>query len=401
MSEPAFIVDAVRTPRGRGNDKGALRGVKPVELLAQALRAVVQRPGVDAALVADAVIGCVTQTGEQGSHVGKLAALAAGWPDTVPALTINRYCASGLSAVGYAALQALASDGLAVGGGVESMSRVPMASDAGALTHDADLARALRLVPIGLAADAVATMEGFSRADCDAIALASQQRAVHARDAGWLRCLVPVVDDDGRTLLTVDETPRASTTTATLSELPPAFAGLGAKTGLDTWLAQHLGVRAIAHVHTAGNAPAMADGASAVLLASPGAVRRLGLKPRARLVAVAEVAVDRTLALTGAVDATRAVLARAGLGVADVDLFEVNESFAALMLHYMRHVGVPHERLNVVGGAIALGHAMGSTGSALLGTALDELERRGARRAVVAACGAAGLAAAALIERAT
>ncbi|WP_119354235.1 acetyl-CoA C-acyltransferase [Azohydromonas sediminis] len=398
MSESALIIDAVRTPRGRGSDKGALRGVQPVELLAQALRAIVQRTGVDPARIADAVIGCVTQTGEQGSHVGRLGALAAGWPDTVPALTVNRYCASGLSAVGYAALQALASDGVAVGGGVESMSRVPMASDAGPLTHDAELARSLRLVPIGLAADAVATMEGFSRADCDAIALASQQRAVHARDAGWLRSVVPV-EVDGRTLLAADETPRASTTAQTLADLQPAFAGLGAKTGLDGWLAQHLGLARIEHVHTAGNAPAMADGASAVLLASPGAVRRLGLKPRARLVALAEVAVDRTLALTGAVDATRAVLARTGLGVADVDLFEVNESFAALMLHFMRHLGVPHERLNVNGGAIALGHAMGSTGSALLGTALDELERRGATRAVVAACGAAGLAAAALIER--
>ncbi|MCI1191212.1 acetyl-CoA C-acyltransferase [Calidifontimicrobium sp. SYSU G02091] len=398
MSESALIIDAVRTPRGRGSDKGALRGVQPVELLAQALRAIVQRTGVDPARIADAVIGCVTQTGEQGSHVGRLGALAAGWPDTVPALTVNRYCASGLSAVGYAALQALASDGFAVGGGVESMSRVPMASDAGPLTHDAELARALRLVPIGLAADAVATMEGFSRADCDAIALASQQRAVHARDAGWFRSVVPV-EVDGRTLLATDETPRASTTAATLADLQPAFAGLGAKTGLDEWLAQQLGLARVEHVHTAGNAPAMADGASAVLLASPGAVRRLGLKPRARLVALAEVAVDRTLALTGAVDATRAVLARAGLGVADVDLFEVNESFAALMLHFMRHLGVPHERLNVNGGAIALGHAMGSTGSALLGTALDELERRGAKRAVAAACGATGLAAAALIER--
>jgi len=399
MTGCAFIVDAVRTPRGRGNDKGALKGVKPVELLAQVLHALVQRSGIDAARVADVVIGCVTQSSEQGSHIGKLGVLAAGWPDTVPALTVNRFCASGLSAVGYAALQALASDGIAVGGGVESMSRVPMASDAGPLTHDADLCRALRLVPIGLAADAVATMEGFSRTDCDAVALESQQRALHARDAGWFRSIVPVTDVSGAVLLAADETPRAQTTAATLAALPPAFADLGSKSGLDVWLAHHFGLGRIEHVHTAGNAPAMADGASAVLLASPGAVRRLGLRPRGRLVALAEVAVDRTLALTGAVDATRAVLARAGLDVADVDLFEVNESFAALMLHYQRHLSVTHERLNVNGGAIALGHAMGSTGSALLGTALDELERRGARRAVVAACGAAGLAAAALIER--
>ncbi|MDE2395166.1 MAG: acetyl-CoA C-acyltransferase [Burkholderiales bacterium] len=395
----ALIVDALRTPRGRGNDKGALRGVKPVDLLAGVLRALPARSGIDPAAIADVIVGCVSQTAEQGSHIGRLALLAAGWPDSVPALSINRYCASGLSAVGYAAMQALASDRLAVGGGVESMSRVPMSSDGGPLTRDPDLGRALRLVSIGLAADAIATQQGFSRADCDAVALASQQRAAAAREAGWLRSLAPVADAEGTLLLAADETPRPQTSAATLAELKPAFAALGAKTGLDDWLAEHLGLAAIDHVHTAGNSPAMADGASTVLLASPGAARRLGLKPRARLLGVAEVAIDRTLALTGAVDATRAVLARTGLTLADIDLFEINESFAALMLHYMKHLDVPHERLNVNGGAIALGHAMGSTGAALLGTALDELERRGARRAIVAACGAAGLAAAALIER--
>lgn len=395
----ALIIDALRTPRGRGNPKGALAGIKPAELLAQPLRALAGRHGFDTAEVSDVVVGCVTQTGQQGANVGKMATLLAGWSDAVSSVTINRYCASGLSAVQFAAWQALANDGLAVGGGVEMMSRVPMASDQGPLTHDSELQQATQLVPIGIAADAVATLEGFSRADCDAYALASQQRAMQAREQGWLRSLVPVSGGAGQTLLARDETPRAGTTLESLAQLSPAFAALGQDQGYDAMLCRRHGLAALDHVQHAGNSPAMADGASAVLLASPGAAQRLGLRARGRILAVADAGADHTLALTGAVDATRRLLQRAGLTVADIDLFEVNESFAALMLHYMRHLGVDHARLNVNGGAIALGHAMGSTGSALLGTALDELERRGARRAVVAICGAAGLAVAMLIER--
>jgi acetyl-CoA C-acetyltransferase len=394
-----FIVDAVRTARGRGNDKGALKSVQPVDLLAQALRALATRTAFDASQLADTLIGCVTQTAEQGTHVGKLAAITAGWPDSVPSMTVNRYCASGLSAVNYAALRAQSDDGIAVGGGIEVMSRVPMGSDQGPLTHDAAFQHAHALVPIGVAADVVATICGFSRADCDAYALASQQRAAAAQDEGRFGSLVPVHDAHGTVLLAADETPRRATSVASLASLPAAFAALGGQSGLDARLCARYGLARIDHVHHAGNSPAMADGASAVLLASPGAATRLGLRPRARILATAEVAVDRTLALTGAVDATHRVLHREGLTVDDIDLFEVNESFAALMLHYQRELGVPHERLNVNGGAIALGHAMGSTGSALLGTVLDELERRDAQRAVVALCGAAGLATATLIER--
>lgn len=394
-----FIVDAVRTPRGRGNDKGALRSVKPAELLAQTLRGLQARVAFATADVCDAAIGCVTQIGEQGGNIGKMGVMLAGWSDGVSAFTLNRYCASGLSAVQFAASQALANDSLAIGGGVEMMSRVPMASDQGPLTHDLELQTATAIMPIGLAADAVASIEGFSRAQCDDYAALSQQRACAARANRFFRSLVPVTGLDGTTLLAQDETPRESTTAVGLGQLPPAFARLGEKTGIDRLLCDKYGLRAIDHVQHAGNSPAMADGASAVLVASAGALRRHGLRPRARILASADVSADRTLALTGAVAASQRALARAGLSVGDVDLFEVNESFAALMLHYMLHLAVPLDKLNVNGGAIALGHAMGSTGSALIGTALDELERRDARRAVIAICGAAGVAVAMVIER--
>jgi acetyl-CoA C-acetyltransferase len=400
----ACIVAAVRSPRGRGNDKGSLRPITPVQLLAQSLGALAERNSLDTAAVSELVVGCVTQTGDQGGNVGKLAAMAAGWSDRVPALTINRYCASGLDAVHFAAQQALANDSLAVGGGIEMMSRVPMASDAGPLTHDFGLQKALSLVPIGLAADAVATIEGFDRAACDAYALASQQRALAAQAEGRFASIVPVRQADdanggGAPLLAQDETPRGATTAQSLAGLAPAFAAMGEKHGIDALLCERYRLRAIDHVHHAGNSPAPADGASAVLVGSEGALARHGLAARARILAFANTSIDRTLALTGAVDATRTALSRAGLGIEDIDLFEVNESFAALMLHYMKHLGIDHARLNVNGGAIALGHAMGATGGVLVGMALDELERRGARRAVVAICGAAGLASAMVLER--
>lgn len=395
----AFIIDAVRSPRGRGSDKGALRSVKPVDLLAQQLIALQARTGIDTAQVCDGLFGCVTQTAEQGANIGKLALVRAGWSDGVSGMTLNRYCASGLSAVQFAAAQALANDGLAVAGGVEMMSRVPMASDQGPLTHDLDFQRQTLLVPIGIAADAIATIEGFSRAQCDAYALESQQRAVAAREQGRFVSIVPVSGEGGAILLAQDETPRSNTSLESLAALTPAFAEMGAKYGVDALLGQRYGLAAVEHVQHAGNSPAMADGAAAVLVASAAGAARLGLKPRARILATADASVDHVLALTGAADATRKALQRAGLTVDDIDLFEVNESFAALMLHYMKHLDVPHDKLNVNGGAIALGHAMGSTGSTLVGMALDELERRQARRAVVAICGAAGVAVAMVIER--
>jgi acetyl-CoA C-acetyltransferase len=395
----AYIVDAVRTPRGRGNAKGSLRSIRPVDLLAQPLSALEARTGINTAEIADAVIGCVNQYGDQGTNIGKLALIAAHWSDTVPGMTINRYCASGLTAVHYAAFRAAAEDCLAIGGGVEMMSRVPLGADKGPLTDDLPFQKAARLIPIGLAADTVATQFGFSRHACDAYALASQQRAARAQDARRFSSLVPVLSQDGGTVLAADETPRRTTTGEALAGLPAAFAELGGESGIDAAICERFGLAAIDHVHHAGNSPATADGASAVLLAGSGALRRRVLKPRAQILATADVSVERTIALTGAVDATRAALERAGLKISDIDLFEVNESFAALMLHYQRELSIPHEVLNVNGGAIALGHAMGSTGSALLGTVLDELELRNARRAVIAICGAAGLASATVIER--
>ena len=395
----AYVVDAVRTPRGRGNDKGSLKSIRPLDLMAQTLKALAARTGLDSSKVADTLIGCVTQTAEQGTNIGKLAVIAAGWSDAAPGMTVNRYCASGLSAVNYAALKAVHEEGFAVGGGVEMMSRVPVASDKGPLTHDFAFQKEAAVIPIGIAADTVATQSGFTRAQCDAYAYDSQRRAATAQDEGRFRSLVPVTGEGGATLLGADETPRRATTPETLAQLPAAFVEMGAKYGIDAIVCKHYGLAKIDHVHHAGNSPAMADGASAVLVASEAAVKRHGFKPRARILAMADWSIDRTIALTGAADATRMVLSRADLTVADIDLFEVNESFAALMLHYQRELGVPHEKLNVNGGAIALGHAMGSTGSALLGTVLDELERRDGRYAIIAICGAAGLATATLIER--
>lgn len=394
-----LIIDALRSPRGRGNDKGALRQVKPVDLLAQSLKALAERHNLDTEQVSDTVIGCVTQTAEQGANIAKLALVRAGWHDSVPGLSINRYCASGLSAVHLAAQQAMDTDSLAVGGGVEMMSRVPMAADQGPLTHDFEFQQQTTLVPIGISADTIATIEGFSREQCDAYAVASQQRAVAALAQARFHAVVPVVDGQGAVLLSQDETPRAQTSIETLAALKPAFAAMAEKYGIDRLMCERYGLNRIDHVQHAGNSPAMADGASAVLLASPSAANRLGLKPRARILATATVSVDRTLALTGAVQATQKALAKAGLQIGDIDLFEVNESFASLMLHYMKHLAVPHSKLNVNGGAIALGHAMGSTGSALVGMALDELEARQAHRAVISLCGAAGLAVAMVIER--
>ena len=385
------IIEALRTPRGRGNAKGALAGVKPVDLLAAPLAALAARhPAMGEAV--EGVFGCVSQTAEQGANIGKLGMIAAGLPDAVPGLTVNRYCASGISAMRLAGLAALDADGLALAGGVESMSRVPMASDKGPLTHDIEFQQSAGLVPIGISADAIATAEGFSRAECDAYAAESQARAVAAREAGRFASIVPVAD------LSTDETPRPGTSAEALAALTPAFAEMGQKWGLDAVMAGKLGLPGIDHVHHAGNSPAMADAGAAVLLGTEAAAQRAGLKPRARILGMAELAVDRVLALTGSVDAARVALSRAGLSADQIDIHEVNESFAALALHYARHMGVSHDRLNVNGGAIALGHPMGATGAVLLGMALDELERRGGGRALVAACGAAGLASALVVE---
>jgi len=396
----ALIVDALRTPRGRGNEKGRLAGVKPAHLLSQTLAALADRHKLDTSAVSDVIVGCATQTKDQGTGIGKVGVLVSGWSDSVSAVTINRYCASGLSAVHFAALQAEYNDALAVGGGVESMSRVPMLSDKGPLFFDNEIMREARAVHMGLAADAVATLHGFTRQACDEYAAESQRRAAAARESGWFRkSLVPVKGQDGAALLEADETIRPATTVESLSAIAPAFADMG-KAGPDAFMQKHFNIAGdIQHVHHAGNSPAMADGASAVLVGSEAAVKRAGLKPRARILATSDVSIDPVLQLTGAADATQRALARAGLKPSDIALFEVNESFAALMLHYRKALGIGADRLNVNGGAIAMGHAMGATGGSLLGTLLDELERRNERYGVVAICGAAGVAVATVIER--
>ena len=397
----AYIVDAVRTPRGKGNDKGSLKSIKPAMLLAQALRTLAERTGVDTAQIGDAIFGCVAQTGEQGSSVGTLALPLAGWSDHVAAVTLNRYCASGLSATNFAALQALHGDTLAAGGGLEMMSRVPMASDQGPLTHDAELQQLAHLVPIGIAADAIATQRGYTREMLDGYAAASQQRAAASAARGPSRSMFAARDADGTVLLERDDNIRPATTAQTLATMQPAFAQWGAKggdIGWDAQLCRRYGLAAINHVHHAGTSPAMADGAAAVLVGTAAALQRNGLKARARILGFADTGSDRMLALTGTVDAARLALARAKLRAQDMALFEINEGFAAMALHFMDEMQVGHDRVNVNGGAIAIGHAMGCTGAALVSVLLDELEARKGRYGCISICGAAGVASAMVVE---
>lgn len=390
------IIEALRTTRGAAKSSGALHALSPVQLLAGHLRTLRERVDVDPESVVDAVFGCVTQTGEQGGNIGKVASLLAGWSPTMSAATINRYCTSGLSAVHWAAQQAMQMDALTIGGGVEMMSRVPMFGDDAPHYKDTATSFAAGLLPPPWTSDLVATRHGFSREQCDRYAALSQARALEARDGVPMPSLCPVHAADGTLLLDRDENPRPGSTVEKLSTLKAIYAdGAGE---LDAWgLANQPGLGRIDHVHTAGNAPCMADGAAAVLLGSPEAARRAGLRPRARIVAMADACV--ALTQTGAVDATRCALARAGMRVQDIDLWEVRDSFAAITLHYLQALQVPLDRFNVNGSAIALGHPMGATGAMLVSCLLDELELRKQRYGVVAIAGAAGVAAASVIER--
>ena len=392
------VIDAIRTPRGAAKETGSLHSVEPTELLAGILRVLQQRTGLDTEAVADAVFGCVTQTGEQGGNIGKSASLLAGWSPHTSAVTINRFCASGLSAVNFAALQARDSDMLAVGGGVEMMSRVPMFGDKPAYVGDEVLGSAVGFVPPPWSSDLVATRHGFSRTECDTYAALSQSRALAARTAGIARSMVPVLDAEGHTLLDQDENIRGNSTLEKLASLRPIYED-GAN-GLDAWgLAREPELGAIHHVHTAGNAPCMADGAAAVLIGTEAAAKRMGSPTRARILAFADACVPLTQ--TGAVDATRKALTKAGLTVADIDLWEVRDSFAAITLHFIRTLGIDLEKFNVNGSSIALGHPMGATGAMLVSCLLDEMERRDLRYGVAALPGAFGVATATVFERAT
>ena len=394
-----LLYECLRTPRGAGKPGGALSNVPPPTLLAGLLRELVRRTGFDTAGLGEAVFGCVTQVGEQAGNVGKVATLEAGWSDAVSVATVNHYCASSLWAFAAAAGRVAAGDELAVAGGVESMSRVPMASDQPPFIVDPATAGRLGAPPMGVSADAIATLHGIAREAAEAYAVQSQQRAARARDAGhFSRSLVPVMDADGHVLLAHDETIRANASVEKLLTMAPFFAEMGEQWADALVRARHPQLGAVHHIHHAGNSPAMADGASVALLGTAAAARHLAAGPRARVLATATHADDHVLALNGALGATRKALRRAGLEVGDVDLFEVNEAFAAPTLLYQRELGVDAGRCNVNGGAIALGHAMGATGTTLVGMLVDELQRRGLKRGVAAVSGALGLGAAVVVE---
>ena len=397
----AFIFDAVRTPRGKGKKDGSLHEVKPVDLLAGLLVKLQQRHGFDPAALDDVVMGVVSPVGEQGAVIAKTAVLKAGWDFTVSGVQINRFCASGLEAVNLAA-QKVASgwEDLVIAGGVESMSRVPIGSDGGALAQDPQTNARTGFVPQGIGADLIATLAGWGRDDVDAYALASQQRAAKAQAAGLFDQSVLAVDDEiGLTILERDEFIKPRTTLEGLGALRLAFAELGAM-GFDAVaLARYPQVERINHVHTAGNSSGIVDGAAAVLIGSEAKGRALGLAPRGRIVATALSGADPTIMLTGPMPAARKALAKAGLTIDDIDLFEVNEAFAAVPMRFMKELGVPHEKVNVNGGAIAMGHPLGATGAMLVGTLLDELERRQLKRGLVTLCVGGGMGIATIIER--
>lgn len=396
-----YIFDAVRTPRGKAKPGGGLAQVKPVELLAQLYRALERRNKLSPAEVDEVVLGCVTQVGDQGTSIGRISTLYAGWPHTIPATTISTYCASGLSSVGVAAAQIAAGvSDLVVAGGVESISRVPMLSDNGPLFNDPEVTAKTGGIFMGIAADLVATMEGFSREELDAYAVQSHRRAACARDNGYFApSLIPVLAADGQLVLDHDEFIWGDTTLAGLAGFEPSFAAMGARGQDAAALAHYPEVGAIRHLHHRGNSNGMADGAGLILLGARAKGESLGLRPRARIRAVASHGVDPVIMLTAVNAASAKAMARAGLTVADIDLFECYESFSAVVLKYQRHFAIDNDILNVNGGAIAMGHAFGATGAMMLAVLLDEMERRDVGVGLVTVCGAAGLGTAVVIER--
>ncbi len=398
----AFIVDAVRTPRGRGKaGVGALSGLTPLWLLRGVLQGLQQRSNLDTALVDDVVIGCVTPVGEQGGCIARTAVLDAGWARSVAGITQSRFCASGLESVNLAAAKVASGfENLVVAGGVESMSRVPMGSDGGAWLHDARVIETLGLVPQGISADLIATREGFSREQLDAYAVQSQQRAAAAQAAGrFARSLLPVHDEAGTLVLDRDEIVRGDASVEALAALKPSFAAMGAQ-GLDARALRFFpDTPAIQHVHHAGNSSGIVDGAAAVLVANAAGLAASGLRARARIRAVAVTGSDPTLMLTGPTPAVQKALAQAGMRAGDIDLWEINEAFAVVPLQTQRALALDPQRVNVNGGAIALGHPLGATGSMLLATVLDELERRNESTACVTLCVGGGMGIATVLER--
>ncbi|MFL6131629.1 MAG: acetyl-CoA C-acetyltransferase [Nocardioidaceae bacterium] len=399
----AFVYDALRTPRGRGKKNGSLHEVKPVDLMVGLLDEItVRNPGLDPNRVDDVILGVVSPLGDQGGDLAKTAALAAGYPETVAGVQLNRFCASGLEAVNQAAARVRSGfEDLILAGGVESMSRVPMGSDGGPWATDPATALATSFVPQGIGADLIATLEGFSRTDVDTFAFESQARAAKAQANGYFDgSVVPVKDMNGLTILDRDEFIRPGTTVESLAALKPSFAQIGDQGGFDSVaLEKYHWVEEIDHVHHAGNSSGIVDGAALVAIGTEEIGAELGLTPQARILAAAVSGSDPTIMLTGPTPASRKALSKAGLTPSDIDLYEINEAFAAVALRYMRDLDLPHEKVNVNGGAIAMGHPLGATGAMILGTLIDELERRDLRYGLATLCVGGGMGIATVVER--
>ena len=397
----AYVYDAVRTPRGRGKKDGSLHEVPAVRLAAKALEAVRDRNGLDTATVDDIIFGCVDPVGEAGSVIPRAAAFEAGYDFKAPGMQISRFCASGLDAINLGAAKIAAGDDIVIAGGVESMSRVGMGMSGGAWFMDPSVGIPSYFVPQGISADLIATKYGFSRDDVDAYAVESQKRAAHAWKKGWFRnSVIEIADQNGLTILDHDEHMRPSTDMQALASLNPSFTMVGEMGGFDAVAVdRYPEVEKIDHVHHAGNSSGIVDGAAAVLLGSKKGGKSLGLKPRARIRAMANIGSEPSIMLTGPVDVTEKLLKRARMKLSDIDLFELNEAFASVVLRYMQAFDIPHDRINVNGGAIAMGHPLGATGAMIFGTVLDELERRDLNTALVTLCIGAGMGTATIIER--
>ncbi|MCC0020230.1 MAG: acetyl-CoA C-acetyltransferase [Nitratireductor sp.] len=398
----AFIYDHVRTPRGRGKKDGALHEVPAVRLAAHTLEAIRDRNGMDTKLVEDVIFGCVDPVGEAGSVIPRAAVFEAGYDNSVPGMQISRFCASGLDSINFAAGKIQGgSDDVVIAGGVESMSRVGMGTSGGAWPMDPSVAVPSYFMPQGVSADLIATKYGFSRDDVDAYAVESQKRSAQSwKDGRFKNSVLTIKDVNGLTILDHDEHMRPSTDMQSLASLDPSFVMMGEMGGFNAvGIAAHPEVETINHVHHAGNSSGIVDGAAAVLLGSKKGGKALGLKPRARIRAFTNIGSDPALMLTGPVDVTEKLLKKAKMKISDIDLFELNEAFAAVVLRFMQHFEIPHDKMNVCGGAIAMGHPLGATGAMILGTVLDELERRDQNIALVTLCIGAGMGTATIIER--
>ncbi|MGZ5853452.1 MAG: acetyl-CoA C-acetyltransferase [Xanthobacteraceae bacterium] len=398
----AFIYDHVRTPRGRGKQDGSLHEVTALRLASGTLEAIRDRNELDTKLVDDVVLGCVDPIGEAGGDIARVAALNAGYDQSVSGIQINRFCASGLDAVNFAAAQVMSGQHeMTIGGGVESMSRIGMLASGGAWAMDPSVAVPTYFMPQGISADVIATKYGFSRADVDAYAVESQKRSANSWAKGYFKkSVVPVKDINGITILDKDEHMRPTTTMQSLASLNPSFVQMGEMGGFDAVAVQdYPELESVNHVHHAGNSSGIVDGAAAVLIGSKGAGKAAGLKPRARIRAFANIGSEPGIMLTGPVDVTEKLLRKAKMKVKDIDLFELNEAFASVVLRYIQAFDIDPEKINVNGGAIAMGHPLGATGAMILGTVLDELERRKLKTALVTLCIGAGMGTATIIER--